>query len=300
MDFNYSNYFNFYEAMDNIGNIFITAYGLTYTIGFEDIFKALSSETKELLDNIFEYAKTFNSDFIDNRAWLYYLTTAKIILPPVKEQFITNDNYDDIQIKVGRNGKSINLDLYKNEFLDNQITKIKSKPLFPINKKDDVKTSLQLEENFYIVSKKTVYFNTEMELLLSFMNCLFSTRRKFYIKKCDLCEKYYVANKSDIHYCKRISKYNDKEITCSDIVAAMQKTYDYKSKYEPLNRKVFEDINMWKGTKYEKQIEEYKKKYKKERDLKKLEYYKTNNINVLLQFVETYIENNPFPAKKKS
>ena len=156
MDFNYSNYFNFYEAIDNIGNIFITAYEFAYTIGFEDIFKALSNETKELLDNIYNYAKTFNSNFIDNRAWLYYLTTAKISLPPVKEQFITNDNYNDIQIKVGRNGKSMNLDLYKNEFLDNQITKIKSKPLFPINKKDDIKSSLQLEENFYIVSKKTV------------------------------------------------------------------------------------------------------------------------------------------------
>lgn len=301
MNFNYSNYFNFYEAIDNKGNVSIMAHGFTYTIGFEEIFKALSNETNELLDNIYNYAETtFGTSYIDNKIWLYYLTTSKIILPPVKEQFITNDNYDDIQIKVGRNGKGMNLNLSKNEFLDNKITKIKSKPLFPINKNDEVKSSLQLEENFYIVSKKTVYFNTEMELLLSFMNCLFSTRRKFYIKKCDLCEKYYVADKSDTHYCKRISKYNDKEITCSGIVAAMQKTYDYKSKYEPLNRKVFEDINMWKGTKYEKQIEEYKKKYKKERDLKKLEYYKTNNINVLLQFVETYIENNPFPAKKKS
>ena len=39
MNFNYSNYFNFYEAIDNIGNISIMAHGLTYTIGFENIFK---------------------------------------------------------------------------------------------------------------------------------------------------------------------------------------------------------------------------------------------------------------------
>lgn len=158
MNFNYSNYFNFYEAIDNIGNISIMAHGLTYTIGFENIFKALSNETKKSLDNIYEYAKTFNSDFIDNRAWLYYLTTSKIIMPPYQEQYITNDNYEDIRVKIGRNGKGMNLDLYKEDFSNNQITKIKNKPLFPINKKDEIKSSLKLEENFYIVSKKNSIF----------------------------------------------------------------------------------------------------------------------------------------------
>ena len=296
MDFNYSNYFNFYEAIDNIGNIFITAYEFAYTIGFEDIFKALSNETKELLDNIYNYAKTFNSNFIDNRAWLYYLTTAKISLPPVKEQFITNDNYNDIQIKVGRNEKSMNLDLYKNEFLDNQITKIKSKPLFPINKKDDIKSSLQLEENFYIVSKKTVYFNTEMELLLSFMNCLFSTRRKFYIKKCDLCEKYYVADKSDTHYCGRKTIYNNKELPCSEIAAKMQKTYDYKSKVETLNRKFLKKINDMPD---DSKKDNYKKQYKKERDIEKIKYLQTGDLNILIDFINNYENIHPFPDYDK-
>lgn len=292
MNFNYSNYFNFYEAIDNIGNIFITAYGLTYVIGFEDIFKALSNETKELLDNIYEYAETFNSGFIDNRVWLYYLTTSKIILPPVKEQFITNDIYEDIKIKIGRNGKGMNLDLSKNDFLDNQITKMKNNPLFPINKKDDVKSSLQLEENFYIVSKKTVYFNTEMELLLSFMNCLFSTRRKFYIKKCDLCDKYYVANKSDTHYCGRTQIYDNEELSCSEIAAKMQKTYDYKSKVETLNKKFLKKINdMPNGTKKDN----YKKRYKRERDLEKIKYLKTGNLNILIDFINNYENNHPFP-----
>ena len=63
MDFNYSNYFNFYEAIDNIGNIFITAYEFAYTIGFEDIFKALSNETKELLDNIYNMKENNNIYF---------------------------------------------------------------------------------------------------------------------------------------------------------------------------------------------------------------------------------------------
>lgn len=295
MNFNYSNYFTFYEAIDNKGNISITAHGLTYTIGFEDIFKALSNETKELLNNIYEYAETFNSGFIDNRVWLYYLTTSKIILPPVKEQFITNDNYDDIQIKVGRNGKGMNLNLSKNEFLDNQITKIKSKPLFPTNKKDEVKSSLQLEEKFYIVSKKTVYFNTEMELLLSFMNCLFSTRRKFYIKKCDLCEEYYVADKSDTHYCGRKTIYNNEELTCSEIAAKKQKTYEYKTKVETLNRKFLKKINdMPDCTAKDK----YKKGYKRERDIEKIKYLQTDDLNALIDFINTYENNHPFPDYK--
>ncbi len=292
MNFNYSNYFNFYEAIDNKGNIFIMAHGLTYTIGFEDIFKALSNETKELLNNIYEYAETFNSGFIDNRVWLYYLTTSKIILPPVKEQFITNDNYDDIQIKVGRNGKGMNLNLSKNEFLDNQITKIKSKPLFPTNKKDEVKSSLQLEEKFYIVSKKTVYFNTEMELLLSFMNCLFSTRRKFYIKKCDLCEEYYVADKSDTRYCGRKTIYNNEELTCSEIAAKKQKTYEYKTKVETLNRKFLKKINDMPACTAK---DKYKKRYKRERDIEKIKYLQTDDLNALIDFINNYENNHPFP-----
>ena len=292
MNFNYSNYFNFYEAIDNIGNISIMAHGLTYTIGFENIFKALSNETKKSLDNIYEYAKTFNSDFIDNRAWLYYLTTSKIIMPPYQEQYITNDNYEDIRVKIGRNGKGMNLDLYKEDFSNNQITKIKNKPLFPINKKDEIKSSLKLEENFYIVSKKTVYFNTEMELLLSFMNCLFSTRRKYYIKKCDLCERYYVTNKSDTCYCGRKTVYNNEELTCSEIAAKMQKTYDYKTKVETLNKEFLKKINdMPNETKKDK----YKKKYKRERDLKKIDYLKTGNLNILIDFINNYENNHPFP-----
>ncbi|MCI8778288.1 MAG: intracellular growth attenuator family protein [Bacilli bacterium] len=296
MNFNYSNYFNFYEAINNKGTISIVAHGLTYTIGFEDIFKALSNETKDLLDNIYEYAKNFNSGFIDNRVWLYYLTTSKIVLPPIKEQFITNDNYDDIHIKVGRNGKGINLNLYKDEFLDNQITKSKDKPLFPINKKDKVKSLLHLQENFYIVNKKTVYFNTEIELLLSFMNCLFSTRRKFYIKKCDLCDKYYVADKSDTHYCGRVKIYDNKELTCSEIAAKMQKNYNYKSKVESINREFLKKINdMPDGTKKEN----YKNRYKKERDLEKIKYLKTGDLNILIDFINNYESIHPFPDYDK-
>lgn len=293
MNFNYSNYFNFYEAIDNKGTISIMTHDFTYTIGFEEIFKALSNETNKLLDNIYNYAKTtFAISYIDNEIWMYYLTTSKIILPPVKEQFITNDNYNDIKIKVGRNGKGIKLDLSKDEFLNNKITKIKSKPLFPINKKDYVKTSLQLKENFYIVHKKTVYFNTESELLLSFMDCLFSTRRKYYIKKCDLCENYYVANKSDTHYCGRKTVYNNEELTCSEIAAKMQKTYDYKTKVETLNREFLKKINDMPD---ETEKVKYKKKYKKERDLKKIEYLKTGNLNILIDFINNYENNHPFP-----
>ena len=292
MNFNYSNYFNFYEAIDNIGKISIIANGLIYTIGFEDIFKALSNEAKELLDTIYEYSKKFNSGSIDNRVWLSYLATSKIILPPIREQFITNDTYEDIEIKIGRNGKSMNIELFKDEFLENQLIKIKSKPLFPRHKIDDIKLSLQLDDNFYVISKKIVYSNTGIELLLSFMNCLFSTRRKFYIKKCDLCDKYYVANKSDNHYCGRTKVYENEELTCSEIVAKMQKTYDYKTKVESLNKEFLNKINdMPNGLKKE----DYKKQYKKERDLEKIKYFKTGDLNILIDFISNYENTHPFP-----
>lgn len=297
MNFNYSNSFVFYEVINNKGNVYINADNNTYFLGFENIFDFIDKDAKLLLDKIYNSSKEFNSGFIDNIVWLNYLTTSKIVLPPYQEQFVTNDNYDNIDIKIGRNGKSTTINLLKEKFNDNKLSKIRHRPLFPINKEDYLKLNLEIDENFYIVSKKIVYYNDTIELLLSFMNCLFSTRRKYYIKKCDLCEKYYVTNKSDTHYCKR-NNFHNRNITCSEYVAFMQKTYDYKSKYEPLNRKIFEEIDMWKGTKYEKQIENYKNKYKKERDLKKLEYYKSGNIDVLLKFVNTYIENNPFPIKK--
>ena len=41
--------------------------------------------------------------------------------------------------------------------------------------------------------------------------------------------------------------------------------------------------------------DKYKKKYKRERDLKKIDYLKTGNLNILIDFINNYENNHPFP-----
>lgn len=298
MNFNYSHTFTFYEVIDSKEKIALNSGNTFYYLGFENIFDSLENDEIEFLNTIYEYSKAFNSGYIDNKVWMSYLATSSITTTLTKEEFITNEEYDNLEINIRNNGKNMNLKLYKEDFKNNRFNKFKQRPLFKFDKPDLIRQNLKIKKPFYIVSKKSAYYNNKLELLISFMNCIFSTRRKLYIKQCDLCKKYYVADKSDTHYCRRKSIYSGKSLTCDLKVATMQKTYEYKTKYETLNRQFLNKINDMKNAIDEKDIENYKKNYKTERDIKKLEYFRTNDINILINFINNYEKENPFPTMK--
>ena len=287
MNFNYSYYFNFYEDL-NKETILLNSSNCNYSSGFENVFDCLYNDGKILLDKVYEYSKSFNNGIINKKVWIHYIVSSKITIPPVTEQYIINDSPNDIENVIGKNGKNISIYLSNHDLKDNNINKLKSKPLFNTNNNNLLNITFK---KFDIISKKTAFYNNEFEMIISLMNCLFSTKKGYYIKKCDLCDKYYISNKSDTHYCRRIKTYKNKELTCDGIVAAMQKTRKYKDSYEVLNRKFLNRINDMAN---KKEREKYKATYRKERDIIKLKYFKTNNINVLVDFINDYEKYHPF------
>jgi len=73
-----------------------------------------------------------------------------------------------------------------------------------------------------------IQFKTELELLYSFLDCIFSSEYKFHIKKCVKCKKFFITLKTDTKYCP----------ICKDIVVKSQKTIFDNPKIRKLERKI--------------------------------------------------------------
>jgi len=71
-----------------------------------------------------------------------------------------------------------------------------------------------------------------------------------------------------------------------------QKTYEYKTKVETLNRKFLKKINDMPACTAK---DKYKKRYKRERDIEKIKYLQTDDLNALIDFINNYENNHPFP-----
>lgn len=256
-----------------------------YKLGFETAFDILTKEQQLLLDRLFNYANSFNSGYVDSIVWYSFLATSNIELPLIKEQYKYNniDNIKDIDISVQRSGRNINSHLTKNDFTDNNLYQMKKTPLFQISNNENMNN-----DDFCMILQKTIYYKTDTEFLLGLLHSIFSTAKRYYLKKCNRCEKYYITNKTDNCYCNRKYEYNNKIISCSDIAKILKKSYAYVE----LNKKhksFLQTLNKNKNVKTE-----YIEKYKIEHKKKVKEYVKTMNINPLKDFINTYEELHPY------
>ena len=215
---NYDKKFILYENL-HTKVISIESNNNYYKLGFETAFDVLTKEQQLLLNRLFNYADNFNSGYVDSIVWYSFLATSNIELPLIKEQYKYNnfDNIKDIDISVQRSGRNINSHLSKNDFTDNNLYQMKNTPLFQISNEN------MNNDDFCMILQKTIYYKTDTEFLLGLLHSIFSTAKRYYLKKCNRCEKYYITNKTDNCYCNRKYEYNNKSISCSQISTILKK-----------------------------------------------------------------------------
>lgn len=216
---NYDKKFILYENL-HTKVISIESNNNYYKLGFETAFDILTKEQQLLLNRLFNYADNFNSGYVDSIVWYSFLATSNIELPLIKEQYKYNnfDNIKDIDISVQRSGRNINSHLSKNDFTDNNLYQMKNTPLFQISNNENMNN-----DDFCMILQKTIYYKTDTEFLLGLLHSIFSTAKRYYLKKCNRCEKYYITNKTDNCYCNRKYEYNNKSISCSQISTILKK-----------------------------------------------------------------------------
>ncbi len=281
---NYGKEFILFENMST-KEISIKSNNKYYKLGFETAFDILTKEQQLLLDKLFNYANSFNSGYVDSIVWYSFLATSNIELPLIKEQYKYNnfDKIKNIDISVQRSGRNINSHLTKNDFIDNNLYQMKKTPLFQISNNENMNN-----DDFCMILQKTIYYKTDTEFLLGLLHSIFSTAKRYYLKKCNRCEKYYITNKTDNCYCNRKYEYNNKSISCSDISKILKKSYAYVE----LNKKhksFLQTLNKNKNVKTE-YIETYKIEHKE----KVKEYVRTGNIVPLKDFINNYKELHPY------
>ena len=283
---NYDKKFILYENL-HTKVISIKSNNNYYKLGFETAFDVLTKEQQLLLNRLFNYADNFNSGYVDSIVWYSFLATSNIELPLIKEQYKYNnfDNIKDIDISVQRSGRNINSHLSKNDFTDNNLYQMKNTPLFQISNNENMNN-----DDFCMILQKTIYYKTDTEFLLGLLHSIFSTAKRYYLKKCNRCEKYYITNKTDNCYCNRKYEYNNKSISCSQISTILKKKNDYldlNKKHQSFLRNLRKCKNINITDNY---IKEYKDAYKE----KVKEYVRTGNIVPLKDFINNYKELHPY------
>lgn len=277
---NYDKKFILYENL-HTKVISIESNNNYYKLGFETAFDVLTKEQQLLLNRLFNYADNFNSGYVDSIVWYSFLATSNIELPLIKEQYKYNnfDNIKDIDISVQRSGRNINSHLSKNDFTDNNLYQMKNTPLFQISNNENMNN-----DDFCMILQKTIYYKTDTEFLLGLLHSIFSTAKRYYLKKCNRCEKYYITNKTDNCYCNRKYEYNNKSISCSQISTILKKKNDYLD----LNKKHQSFLRNLRKCKNINITDNYIKEYKDAHKEKVKEYVRTGNIVPLKDFINNY------------
>ena len=283
---NYDKKFILYENL-HTKVISIESNNNYYKLGFETAFDVLTKEQQLLLNRLFNYADNFNSGYVDSIVWYSFLATSNIELPLIKEQYKYNnfDNIKDIDISVQRSGRNINSHLSKNDFTDNNLYQMKNTPLFQISNNENMNN-----DDFCMILQKTIYYKTDTEFLLGLLHSIFSTAKRYYLKKCNRCEKYYITNKTDNCYCNRKYEYNNKSISCSQISTILKK----KNGYLDLNKKHQSFLRNLRKCKNINITDNYIKEHKDAHKEKVKEYVKTGNIVPLKDFINNYKELHPY------
>lgn len=222
---------NYFEYIENIS---IKDKDLLPTIKFNNnkdeysiskYFDTLSNNEIKELDNIFKYANELNESnkykIVDKDIWLKYKIYKNLTINTLNETIKKNNykNNDTISINYGSNGKYKQLEFNKNTYNKNT----KTNKLF--NTYSDENPNYDNIPLLFM--HKAGYYNTNRELLYIVLNCIFSSNQNFYIKKCNLCKKYYLTNKINKNYCERPRIVFDKTTNCLNSLNVFHKSKEY-------------------------------------------------------------------------
>ncbi len=191
----------------------------------------LSNDEIEELDNLFNYSKKVSSvkdyNIVDRKIWLKYKISNGITINALNETIKKNkikDN-DNISVEYGCNGKFKTIDFPNNSYKSNNI-KYKRRVLF---KTYDMEYGIDnnVDEEPILFLHKAGTFKNNRELLYMILNCLFSSNNTYYLKKCELCNKYYITNKVNKRYCNRGKIVLGKQTTCCNSLNTFYKSKEY-------------------------------------------------------------------------
>lgn len=259
-------------------------------------FDNLNLEDISELNIIFNYSKKAlyyldNEDIekykITRETWLKYKIANNITINPLNETIkYTNDINDEITILYGTNHNYKDLSFPKvsiNELVENEynIKLKKNKPLFNSN-------SNNTQNNNDLILIKSGFYNNSRELLYMVLNCLFNSNCTLYIKKCKLCNKYYLTDKINKTYCDRKRYVCGKLSDCVHSLDDLYKSSQYKnivrkkenfiSKYYKKN----DEISLNKKNKFNNEYDLLFQKYKDKRDIT------IDDINEIDNFISNY------------
>lgn len=207
------------------------------------LFDSLSENTIEKLETIF----AINNDYINYKLWTYFLAISELDLPPIKRKtktFNTSMNsstiIDYFNNKTNTDIKDMLMKEYNSitkifPFLNRTTNKISSYILLP----KDVDTYL-IHDNYNYKSHFQISYevsvNNEIDLLYAFLDIVFSSKFRYYIKKCEQCKKFFITTKSDTKYCSRVDlKYNK---SCSQLATVTRLQYGNLNEFQKVDKRV--------------------------------------------------------------
>lgn len=207
----------------------------------EGLFDCFSEIVKYKLQSLLSfYNKLFGYEYINRDIWKPFLFTSNVKLLPIKKTInsnITNSNNsnkfvkDSRQIQVEQyyhnknlpfdnNIASLQFELYnkmKNELITNNIyntdkLRLRYKIRVPNNNYLDV---IDIMSAGYwggaISISYEIDFTNELDLLYTFLDCLFSSEYNYKIKQCNKCDKFFITLKSDHLHCPTCLRIHTKE-----------------------------------------------------------------------------------------
>lgn len=206
------------SSINNVSNYFYNLYNpsINKTI-IEELDKILEYSNKVV--TIKKYTNTINKD-----SWLKYKILKNISINNMTESIVkTNTPIESLD-------NSISVNIIQND--KSKVIKFDNKKLYDDSKKYtplfNTKTTKPNPNENSLYLHKECNCNNEIEFLYCLLNCLFTSNNNYYIKKCERCNRYFLATVPNKKMCNRPRIICGKETICSNASKVFYKSKEYK------------------------------------------------------------------------
>lgn len=243
-------------------------------------FDNFSSNAKDELNKIFNYAENFSANGIDKESWIRYLASYNITVLAMSKKITRRTpkptKGKDVYVNYVENQQEKELAFYNKDLIFPTIPKT-SKNLF----ENLIKTNNQGAIIDLLLFKEGMYKN-DIELLYMVLDCLFSSNITYYIKKCELCQKYYIHHLPNKRYCSRMRFVYEYQTTCDEAIDTLYKSKQYKSAM----RKDAKYLKHFHNDPLKYDID----KYNREKNIIKKECIKNLNITPFEEYIDNFYQ----------